>query len=135
MTLVQQRFASDCGLAVVAMVAGEPLEDVAAVARDAGVFRHRGLTIPRMVAMLEVYTGRRWVEVRPDPRFPMAEWGRYRRRGAALSVVLSRHESGAHWVAVEGGKVYDPQFDRAVRIPRYPRASYRVTRILLPCGR
>ncbi|ARL25481.1 hypothetical protein BOC55_35305 [Burkholderia pseudomallei] len=81
-----------------------------------------------MAAMLSTLTGRAWSEVRGQ-RHPALTCARLPRRACAAIIGQPSWRYG-HWVALECGIVYDPNFDRPIELADYPRQHWRVLRVV-----
>lgn len=115
----------DCGVAVVAMLAGCHYRDVARAFPGA---LQRGLYVRDVVAMLETLTGREWAQGRCG-RHPVLACARLPR--AACAAIIGRPSwRFGHWIAIESGVVHDPNDDRPIALCEYQRQHWRVLRLV-----
>ncbi len=124
---IKQKGEVDCGIAVAAMLAGVEYETIPrSVFRAANI--RGGLTASALVLLLRDLTDYHWPLVQPAPqRRLVADQPRYPR--AALLIATPRRQD-AHWIAVSGAAVYDPELELPSPRHRYERASWRVLTVV-----
>jgi hypothetical protein len=126
---VCQRGRRDCGVAVAAMVAGIPYEQV--LDRWLGCLTvENGLREIAMWRLLEDITQDSWV-IRFE-RAPLARIGDHSFVNCPVAVVIQGEDGTRHYVAVEGSEVHDPQFTASCSISQYPKRGWRVQAIVKP---
>jgi hypothetical protein len=99
---IRQSTDADCGVAVAAMLAGVPYREAAGAAGDSP----DGMSSGAVVRLLEALTGRPWRWRRcgyPRKLLADADWP-----GFGAACVRPDEERAGHWVAVAGGRVFDP---------------------------
>jgi hypothetical protein len=122
---VRQFHEADCGVAVVAMLAGCRYRDVT---RAFPAATEHGLYVREVVAMLDELTGRHWAQARCG-RHPVLACARLPR--AACAAIIGRPSwRFGHWVALESGVVHDPNYDRPIALCEYQRQHWRVLRLV-----
>jgi hypothetical protein len=115
----------DCGVAVVAMLAGCQYRDVAHAFPGVS---ERGLYVRDVVAMLEALTGQQWQGARCGRNRPLA---RARLPRAACAAIIGRPSwRCGHWIAIDNGVVHDPNDFRPVALCEYQRQHWRVLRLV-----
>ena len=133
MRLVRQVYASDCGIAVAAMVSHRRYIVVRETAREAGLLCTSGTSIVRMVAILERCTGRRWEATIPDEFRPLVEEVELvRLRRPMVLLIKDPDLDRRHWIAAENGHIYCPGEEQRCRLAEYEQRSWVLRRILTP---
>ncbi len=107
---LQQFYATDCGLAVVAMISGWAYEEILDAAKVTGVFRHNGLSIANMQTLLETFTGEPWTVSRPDRACLLGDHCLRAPRPRVLLVSHAEDDNYRHWLGFYRGRVFDPAF-------------------------
>ena len=122
----------DCGFAAAAMLAG--VEYLDAIDLDPAPDQDRGLRVEEMATLLESLTGQEWKVSKKHYQKPLSEIGLHGVvKDAPIALLLRRPDvSFGHWVACERGRIYDPEMDAPLSLELYPRASWRIIRIIYP---
>ena len=132
LSLVRQKSDMDCGIAALAMVHGVEYSDVV------GAFPHachfRGVHVAEMIVGLERMGACPWHVHKPQPYKPLAELVEKLSSiaGPALLIVRKASDKFGHWVAYEGGVIYDPEHQRPRAIGSYGRRGWNLIRVLTP---
>lgn len=117
----------DCSLAVVAMLAGCAYEEVRASADDL-----EGAHSKRVLNLLILNTRRRHVcKTMPDnTRVPLSLMPVPALASAWL--IRKKHDRYAHWIAVKGQRVYDPEYAHPMNRKTYEKADWHVLVVIEP---
>lgn len=126
MKLIKQRNGVDCGLAVAAMLSGQPY-DFAAEA-DPNPDSERGLSPGDLVYTLEGLTGEPFYETRKGKGKPFSVYGLPKSPCAIL--IRESQKSFGHWIATDGALVFDPESETPVSLNKYPRRDWPILRII-----
>ncbi len=109
---VFQRFSSDCGLAVISMLARVDYLDAIRATAPFYTPWGWGMSATKWVDLMEIITGQRWLcHRRPYPRSFLAdaEWPSV----PCAAIVRPDCERAGHFIAFADGKVFDPALNAA----------------------
>jgi hypothetical protein len=126
---VYQRGMHDCGVAVTAMVAGIPYDQV--LDRWFGCLTvEDGVREIAMWRLLEDITQLKWII--DSLRTPWPQFGGHVFQHTPVAVVIIG-DGGRHYVAVEACVVHDPALPAGYWLWEYPKRSWRVQAVVRPC--
>ena len=124
-----QRGPRDCGVAVAAMVAGIPFEQV--LDRWFGCLTvEDGLRELALWRLLEDITQDAWIIC--SLRAPFPQVGDHCFEDCPVAVLLEGQDGTRHYVAIEGHDVYDPLLAAGCPLREYPNRGWRVQAIIKP---
>jgi hypothetical protein len=126
---VVQCRSNDCATATVAMAANVPYRDIAE--RSPVAFGSRGLDPWEVHHLLAAATGVPWYTPRYGWLRPIAYFAIAPNPVVALIRRPWRWRT-LHWVAVQGGRIHDPDLPAGLRADSYPRRHWRTVWVLRP---
>ena len=122
---IRQRNAIDCGLAVISMLSGCRYEE----ARKADPFPNKtiGLSLSDFIVTLERCSGKKHKFTKPSKYIRLCE-SQY--PSTCALIIRQDGRKYGHWIAVDDGKIIDPELEKAFNVSDYDRRDWYVIRII-----
>lgn len=123
MRFIRQRCETDCGLAVAAMLTGKHYAEASNA--DPNPSAQGGMSLADFSACLSTLGGE-WVAVRKSEKLEAS-----RLPTDPCALLIRRHSAKwGHWVAWDGGMIFDPEMQGPLALGEYPRREWSLIRVV-----
>ena len=122
---IKQKNQLDCGIACAAMLAGTDYKT--ALSYDKNPLSDTGLNISEMSQMISDLTGSKWKTSKKHYKKVLGDIK------IEKSAILIQNEDGfSHWIASDGVHIFDPWFNKKLKVEDYEYKNWIVLRTLSP---